>query len=260
MPSAKRTLHQSTVLVVTVCKDDPQGLNLTTESLIGQNFEFWRQTIVLTNRQDKSLKAALKLEEMDPRIRISFQDKTGIYNAMNTGLYGDDSEFVWFMNAGDIFENSQTISTAVELSNRLAADLVIGGYGICSQNVTHSRNLKEYTPFRFSLNRRGGCHQAMLFRRNKQSKIFFDENYLIAADFKLVLEITALGRVFQVPEILARITPGGISDTQLRTTLREKQRIRREFFGVPSLGFITGFLWTIAVKAKVSLRKIINFH
>jgi putative colanic acid biosynthesis glycosyltransferase len=260
MRSEKSELSIDSVLVVTVCKDDSEGLKRTTRSLLAQNYTEWQQIIVLTDTKDLALGTALDLEDVDERIHVKVQSGQGIYNAMNTGLENVQSDYAWFMNSGDSFKDENSISLAVQRANSLNADLLIGGYGVTTQTEKFSFPLRRYTELTFSLNRRGGCHQAMLFRCSSLTKIYYDEKYSIAADFKLALEFARLGRVFQVPDVYAEITPGGISDIQICHTLKQKQQIRVEHFGKVSIGRLTGLLWTNAVRLKVTSRKIMYFH
>jgi len=261
MQSELKEISNKSLLVITVCKDDPQGLKTTTESLLMQNYQEWHQIIVLASESDVALETAKNLEKSDRRISLIIQANRGIYNAMNTGLRQRESDFVWFMNSGDLFEESNSISSAIGLAERLMADLVVGGYGLISQNKTYSHPIRRYKTLSFSLNIRGACHQAMLFRRNELTILGYNEKFTIAADFHLVLELISSGSVvYQVPNIFARVTPGGVSDIELNKTLKEKQQIRNDYFGRLSVGSITGLVWMSAVKLKVISRKIMNFH
>lgn len=258
MQSISTRLSQETILVVTVCKDDFEGLSTTIESTLSQDFNNWRQVVVLSGPSDAASEAAVHYHNLDHRIEVINQTGTGIYNAMNSGLKGIASTFVWFMNAGDIFADVRSMSKAIEIINEFDADLLIGGYGILGNDKKYSFPTSKLQTHSFSLNRRGGCHQSMVFRNGSKTQILYDEKYRIAADFKLVLQFISTGKAFRVPDELARIAPDGISSKLLSQTLFEKQLIRKEFFGPMSAAVLNGKIWTCAVKFKVGLRGLLK--
>ena len=55
---------------------------------------------------------------------------------------------------------------------------------------------------------------------------------------------------------LALVEPGGRSDLGIDLVLREKQEIRRDFFGKISFGYLSGVIWTLGVKSKIKARKV----
>ena len=99
--------------IITVVKDDAPGLLNTFNSIQQQNFFDWEMIIVVAQSLDETLVLAKSLSIKEPRITVIYQDGYGIYTAMNEGLAVSKGEFVWFLNAGDIFTNPYTLKHAV---------------------------------------------------------------------------------------------------------------------------------------------------
>ena len=245
------------VTVVTLVKDNNDGLLSTYNSLYRQTYDSWELLVVCAESVDDSELTASLIANNDSRVQLVIQNGTGIYHAMNLGLANSTSEYVWFMNSGDVFANSNTlIQGLTEIRNRKVG-VVVGGYGVQNKVKTqfYSASSLALNPFRFSLNRRSGCHQSMIYDREMLRLAGgFDEDFQIAADFLSTLKVIKIGGGWRTEEIYSVIEPGGVSSLRIRQTLQEKQVARGIFFGNKSLGFIAGKFWTLAVLIRIFLR------
>lgn len=248
------------VSVITVVKDHASGLKTTYESLIGQSFEDWEMVIVVGNSRDETMDTALKYPIFDPRIKVLVQRGTGIYDAMNQGLQSATGEFTWFMNAGDRFATSSTLVHALEKAIQDKAGLIIGGYEIDNgaDNQIFSFPEGNVTTLDFAFTRRGGCHQAMIFRTAAIREVGgFDTAYSLASDFDLVLKVMKTWSVKRVSEVYASIEPGGRADQGISLVHKQKHQIRRDLLGGPFI-FTASLLWTSLARLKISLRRALK--
>jgi len=247
----------SHVSVITIVKNDFRGLEDSIQSLLHQSFQQWEQIIVVGQSKDESLAIARNYSKFDSRIKFLEQVGSGIYSAMNQGVYEAKGEFLWFMNSGDIFFESDSIEFALKEIQKRNVDLILGGYALRTEkSATYLSKSRLISPPRFSLNVRSGCHQAMLFTNfYKNYGLTYDENYEIAGDFDLILRILKFKNAYRTDRALARISPGGVSDKRIRFVFSEKQISRRNNFGVFSVEYFFGWIWTQLVKSKISLRK-----
>lgn len=223
--------------VVTVCKDNSEGLLLTLNSLVKQDHENWRCFIVLPVGDSSLEKVSHHLK--DSRIRTLRDSGVGIYNAMNQALPWINSQYVWFMNAGDEFYARETLHLAMLEILEQDADLVIGDYVVRDSVSTRFRFPKivvtrSISPLElaFSINRT--CHQASLFRVPKEggTSLVYDLKYPLAADFNLMLQIAKKGRTMLTPRVLAIIEGNGLSDIRIGQVWAERGQIRKTFFPV----------------------------
>ena len=248
------------VSVITVVKDHQEGLQLTHSSLLRQINPHWEMIIVVGHSSDRTLRTAKEIEGSDKRVLVIEQSGSGIYEAMNEGLAAASGEFIWFMNAGDKFATEYVMDHALTLIFNSRAGVVIGGYrvenGIQAASYTYSP--RELSALRFAFNRRGGCHQAMLFRTDVVKELGgFNPHYSLAGDFDLVIKVIRSTSAYRASEIYAAIEPGGRADKGIFLVHKQKHEIRRNSFGGPVV-FAASISWTALVWVKMFIRWIVR--
>jgi len=248
------------VSVITIVKDHATGLEATHQSLLEQSFNDWEMIIVVGLSSDATLAVAQYLQRIESRILLLEQSDSGIYQAMNVGLAAASGEFTWFMNAGDKFASTSSLTHAVSCISQNKLGAIIGGYRIesSSQNKTYAYSPRKVTTLNFAFTRRGGCHQAMILRTNILKDLgAFNTSYSLAADFDLVLRVIERSKVSRVSEIYAAIEPGGRADQRIFLVHNQKHQIRKNLLGGPVV-FLASFLWTALARLKIILRRIVN--
>ena len=248
------------VSVITVVKDHLVGLKNTHESLLNQTFLDWEMIIVVGDSSDGTLSFAKMLQFEDPRVHLIEQSASGIYEAMNEGLCAAIGIYTWFLNAGDKFASRTILTRAVDEVIKSEVGLIIGGHQIeGSTKIYVNRHLEgDVTAMSFAFNRRGGCHQAMIFKTAILKEIGgFDVSYSLASDFDLVIKVIKKSRAKRISEICASIEPGGIADRQIFQVHQQKHQIRRNLLGGIFI-FTASFIWTIFARIKIILRHIFS--
>jgi glycosyltransferase involved in cell wall biosynthesis len=214
--------------------------------------------LIIAPSSDNTHEVALAYSKLDPRIKVKIQESIGIYSAMNEGTNEAQGKYIWYMNSGDIFFDQRSLSFGLLEIQNSDFKVVVGGYAIQGgrNSRTYNGKRKVLSPLSFSLNRRGGCHQAMIF--NRQAVIEsggYSTFFSLASDFELVLKLAFLGGVLRVPTILTTIEPNGASHINIQEVLREKQLIRQLHFRENKIHILLGLLWTAAVRFKITFRK-----
>ena len=235
-----------TISVITIVRDHESGLAKTHQSLLKQDFSNWEMIIVVGESKDSTLEYARKLQLNDQRIHVVEQHGLGIYSAMNEGLKATSREYIWFMNAGDKFTDSSVISHAINELELHNAAIVIGGYRVDYEGAAriYSLPFRRISKFSFAFTRRGGCHQAMIFRNQAIGAAGgFNVKYSLAGDFDLVLRILESKKVVRVSPVYASIEPGGRADKGIFQVYKEKHKIRREVLGGLFV-FFASITWT----------------
>lgn len=247
------------VSIVTIVKDDATGLQKTFDSLVEQDYVDWEMLIVVGKSVDFTAEIARKYANSDPRIKAIEQSGLGIFEAMNQGIENAKGEFIWFMNAGDKFADVHVLRGAVEEILKIRAGVVIGGYRIQGTNdgKTFARSRKVISDFHFAFSRRGGCHQAMIFRVSLVRELGgYNTRYSLNSDFDLVLRVIRRCGALRVPQTFAEIEPGGIADQNIFKVHSEKHRIRKTYFGSANPVILLSWAWTFAARTKIILRRI----
>lgn len=256
--SADKNLPQ--IEFITVCKNNANGLKKTIESIKSQTHEKWSVIIVVGQSADNSLEVATNFANEDLRIRLISEPGNGIYPAMNLGLKNSKMKYVWFLNSGDYLAGPHILKKAATRMIKQDLAILLGGYGVSEHNGQISpfkKRGKKLSTRDISLNRRGACHQSVLFNFEFTGvPNRFEEKFKLASDFKLILEFVSTGQALRDPEIFSIIEADGVSSNQIYEVLKEKQLVRQAFFGARSVDSLLGLLWTHLVKLRIQIRRI----
>jgi len=169
--------------------------------------------------------------------RIMRQSPRGIYPAMNAGLENARAQYVYYLNAGDSFSASDTLSCI--LSDLRESPDLVWAFGAVEFFDTSGNPLLEpcwsYEVERRRLFARGlfPAHQGMVARADVLRELGgFDESYTVAADYKLMLQLSICATPIRWGWPIARFQQGGTSTQRWWTAIREFQRARSEVFQV----------------------------
>ena len=216
--------------IITVVRDDPEGLQQTLASIDAQG-ELDAEVVII----DGSARAVDNVTLSSLPWRIVRQSPRGIYPAMNAGLESASGQYVYFLNAGDTFSDSDTL-TRILNGLRESPDSV-WTFGIVEFYDESGNPLREpswsYESERGRLFARGvfPAHQGVVALTDALRDLGgFDESYIVAADYKLILQLSTLAAPIRWTWPIARFQQGGTSSQQWWTALREFHRARREVF------------------------------
>ncbi len=146
------------------------------------------------------------------------QPDTGIFDAMNRGLELSKSEWVIFMNSGDMFYSPEILDSvfAQDLS---PYNLIYGDVELYDDNDVYQ--FKSRTN-KYKINLNAVCHQSVFIRRLGHPH--FNLKYKLAADHDIIYDYIKEGNVLYIPVIISRILIGGAS-SDLKRTRKEKLEI-----------------------------------
>jgi hypothetical protein len=243
------------VSIVTVVKNNADGLTKTLKSALSQDFSDWELIIVYGQSEDSTYDIATEFCKLDSRFSLVKQSDQGIYEAMNLGISKSRADFLWFMNSGDQFYSVSSLDTGFNAIKSSQYGFVVGGYKIENDKRVFRQGLGEVSQIKFALSRRGACHQAMVFRKDSVTAARnFDTKFRLAADHKLCLETIKDSGAYKISEILAIMEPDGFSDKNLKRMHKEKSLIRAEIFASNPAARALGWVWMKAASIKSGLR------
>ena len=151
--------------------------------------------------------------------------------------------------------DSKSLGHGVEMLSNSKYGFIVGGYKIVNQPAVYRQNASRITPLRFAFTRRGGCHQAMIFRRGSvQESGLFDTKYRLASDYDLCLKILKTSGPTKSPEVYALMEPNGRTDNSLVQMHREKLAIRSHFFAKSHWLRPLSWAWMYLALTKSSLK------
>ena len=208
------------------------GLRRTLQSIAKQDYPMLEVIVVDGGSSDDTPQVMIEWQQTITR-SVSERDR-GIADAYNKGTALVAADWVFFLNADDVFRDVgvlREVMTAGDLADRF--DLIIGkveadngrvfdgrlGWKLCIRNTVHHqgmfyrRSFLEQRPFNIAYRRYGHDHEHNL---------------------KLWLE---KARVVYVDVVVALWATGGASDSAAWRDYREEFAVRRNTIGVWSIAF-----------------------
>lgn len=225
----KMEIHRRPELsIVTICKDDADGLRRTLQSTRDIDRRFMEQVVVDGNSQDNTLELL-----QDPTMRVTrwiSESDSGIAEAFNKGVALSTGKYVLFLNAGDTLI-SGAIATLSDVARNQCPDLIIGevvhidGHGRCIRRLSCRR------PWAWQKVRNYWPHQGMLIRRDIFSAVgVYDLEFSRAGmDYEWSLRYLRMrgGQGITVSKVAVAMMPiGGVSMTNFRATFSAYHRAR----------------------------------
>lgn len=183
---------QDKVSVVTVVYNAVSIIEATIKSVLAQTYTNLEYIIIDGGSMDGTVELIKKYEDKIS-IFVSEPDK-GIYDAMNKGIDRATGNWINFMNAGDYFYSSNSVSnifdTQEDYSNYAAvygdAEYRLKSFSYIRQGYECDRD--HFMPF---------SHQAAFARADIAKKNKFDLKYRIAADTEFFLRLNREGYILK---------------------------------------------------------------
>ena len=215
------------ISIVTVTKNDCSALQRTFESLKRQSARNYEWIVVDGASTDGSIAFLQSISENINLNWVSELDK-GIYSAMNRGIGMATAPFVWFLNAGDTFANSETLSL-VESALRSVHEqqgVFYGGY-LRILGVSGSMHRRAQPPG-YLYHSLPTSHQAMIFPTNATRALGFDTTYKVCGDYDITARLHRSGiPLIRLDQELCRFAPGGFSFRHPALLVVEAARVQR---------------------------------
>lgn len=177
------------ISVVTICFNAKSTLEETLNSVISQTYKNIDYVIIDGSSTDGSVELLRQYAEKYDNIKLVSEPDTGIYNAMNKGVRNAEGEYVFFLNAGDVFASENVIekfvSSATDDKDIYYGDIIFG-----KEPVTQPAQLSLFSLIWLE---RMICHQSIFAKRRLLLAIPFDETYKINGDRVWLIEALKAG-------------------------------------------------------------------
>ena len=234
------------ISVITVCFNAQTTLPATLESIRAQGSGPWEWVVVDSASSDGTISW---LQAQSPDIFLSEPD-TGIYDAMNKALKLARGEWVFFLNAGDVFADKYTLQAILkEFDARAGVDIVYGDviyFGRLGEKQRRFHWLKRHNLLFGDL-----CHQAAFVRRSLFLQIGdFDCTLRFNADFDWFLRAFRQGAGLRyTPRNIARFHDAGAHVMAGEDHLMERNRVRARYLPL-SLWRIGNWMLRLELKCR----------
>ena len=232
--------------VITVVRNDLEGLKKSRKSLEDQYFKNWKHVIVDGASTDGTIEY-LKTLSVENTIFISEPDN-GIYSAMNKGWkLCEKNSHVFYLNARDTFatEESLTQASAALSRNPLSKwgcttheEIAQSGEGWVCKLVSPPSVANQLYAFGYR------SHQGVVMKASFLEEVGgFDEKYLLAADWDLIAKALKISNPTTWVYPLGRFELGGESSNHLLAAHIELMAIRRVHLNSKGIAKFADRIW-----------------
>jgi glycosyltransferase involved in cell wall biosynthesis len=195
--------------IVTVTKDDPDGLRRTIDSVDRQSYNDFEH-IVINGTKDLDCALQISLFSRDVR-KFIFQRDSGIYDAMNIGLSCATGEYILFLNGGDELLGDVLLMAEKHSSDKGEPDLLCFRQEFVSPDGKVIKVRAHYGPEEPSY-LIPFWHQALFIKTSFHRGYKYDSNMRIAGDHDLFLRLLKQEPSIEYSDlVLSRMFDGGIS-------------------------------------------------
>jgi glycosyltransferase involved in cell wall biosynthesis len=214
------------ISIITVVYNAEKYIQKTLESILKQTYIYFELIIIDGGSTDNTLNIINSFNNGNI-IVISEKDK-GIYDAMNKGTRVAKNEWVFFLNAGDVFASNETLSN---IFNRYSGNssILFGNTLLKSDNqiINYPDVINKLWFFSDTI-----CHQSIFFKRQLFNEIgHFNLNYKILADRDfLIRAIKTKHRFEHVNEIVSIYDQEGFSAKNQNLYIHEQTILRKKYF------------------------------
>ncbi len=219
------------VTVITVVYNAESLVSRTLKSILGQSYSNIESLIIDGKSKDKTLDIIGSFS--DQRIKIISEKDSGIYDAMNKGIAHASGDYIIFINAGDEFYDSDTLTSM--LSKATYADVYYGNTAVVNEEgkILGDRRLSPPVSLDWKSLRFGMCvsHQSILVKRNIAPQ--YSLNYKISADIDWTIRLLKSAKIIvNTHQYVSKFLEGGVSSNKRKQGLKERFIIMSNHYGL----------------------------
>lgn len=224
--------------IITVTYNAADTVKATLESVASQSFDLYEHLVMDGGSTDGTVELASRWP--NPRVKVMSGPDRGIYDAMNKGLAVAKGDYVIFLNAGDTFHASDTLSRIADLiMDNDYPGVVYGQTDLvdAQRRRVGSRHLTapEELTYRSFADGMVVCHQAFVALRRLAPE--YDLRWRLSADYEWCLRVLQHSRCnVMLPGVMIDYLNEGMTTRNLRRSLKERFKIMCLYFGtVPTV-------------------------
>lgn len=250
--------------IITCTYNAAAVLERTLKSIASQTYPFIEHIIIDGVSKDSTLAIAQDYQASNSSqhsISIISERDNGLYDAMNKGIAKATGDYIVFMNAGDKFQDENTLNLIAKQIESCSNDdklpgVVYGETNIVDDQGTFLRKRHHSAPevlswrsFKYGML---VCHQSFYALTAIAKATPYDLRYRFSADvdwcIRIMKECERRGlSLHNTHSILTAYLDGGMSIKNHRASLRERFAIMAHHYG---------FLTTIAMHIRFAIRNL----
>jgi glycosyltransferase involved in cell wall biosynthesis len=195
------------ISIITINKNNKQGLLNTLQSIIGQNFDDY-ELIIIDGASTDGSKEIIGSFAGKINYWVSEEDN-GVYQAMNKGIDNANGKYCLFLNSGDILKNENSLSCLCK--TEYDEDIIYGNIEQEGKTIIFPDTITLYTLRWGTLPHPATLIKKQLFHLTGK----YNEQYKIASDWEFWLKaIIIKGCSYKhIDSTIAVVEQAGISAT-----------------------------------------------
>lgn len=226
-PKPQKTAHVK-ISVITVSYNSAATIADTLRSIASQTHPDVEHWVVDGNSKDDTL--AVVEAYRHPSLRMSSESDKGIYDAMNKGMAWATGDIVGFLNADDLYADTQVLTRVAAAFEDPEVDACFGDLIYVTEDnrkVVRYWKSRPFSPGSFA---RGWCpaHPTFYVRRSVIERLgLFDLSYRLAADTEFMMRYLERGHVRStyIPHVQVRMRVGGATNQSWSNIAQQNREI-----------------------------------
>ncbi|MGD2099855.1 MAG: glycosyltransferase family 2 protein [Desulfobacterales bacterium] len=233
------------ISIITICKNAEDTLEKTIQSVLAQQYRNIEYIIIDGASTDKT--DALINKYRDQVATYISEKDHGIYNAMNKGIKIATGDIVFFLNAGDIFNDEFVVEKVVNAFSKADIEFLYGDVFI-NDGISERLVQFNHVDKAFFLDK-NLCHQSIFYKPEVFRRCgYFDEQYSVLADYEWNVRGFLKYRLkpghIRIPVTKFRLDGISTIDDRKLTEIRrqERRRLKKTYFNKLELMLFRRFL------------------
>ncbi|MBK0378019.1 glycosyltransferase family 2 protein [Mucilaginibacter segetis] len=224
-------MKKPTLSVITVVFNNVQDIERTLLSVLNQNYPAIEYIVIDGLSTDGTLDMIKK--HQSGISKFASEKDNGIYDAMNKGLKLATGDYIIFMNSGDEFYSSDTVSTVFKSGDD--ADIYYGETEMVNRERESLGQRRHKAPDKFNWRSfklgMSVSHQAIYIKRALVEP--YDTAYQLSADIDWIIKAAKKAKkIIKVDGFVAKYLVGGMSKLKHRKSLLERFAIMKKHYGL----------------------------
>lgn len=207
----------SKISIVTVVKNDAKHIAYTLDNIISQDYPD-KEIIVIDGKSEDGTREIIE-SKADIVDKFVSEEDLGTFDAMNKGISLSSGDWICFINSGDVFCESTSISK-ISFNWDKHSEIILTDTRIVDLN------LKEIEIYRANLNKvysnTPAFHQSQFIKTGLLKEMPYDLTYRYVSDYDFLLKCLDRGVKFQTLNfITTNYLQGGISSSMTGMAMLE---------------------------------------
>ncbi len=230
------------ISVITINLNNLEGLKRTVQSVLDQNHPDIEYLLIDGGSTDGGKEYSQ--ENHDSFAFYLSEKDTGVYDAMNKGIRKSTGDYLIFLNSGDIFSGSDSLSKLIKNSN--GEDLVFGNILVQHVDKSYVKTYREKLTFKYFYYDSIPHPACLISKKLFEHYGLYDTKLKIASDWKFFLLGVVKHRCSYryVDEMISTFGVDGMSSLPENSELLENERVMtlKKYF------YVRFWLYTIYLK------------